>query len=574
MSKTQPKQQQADVVKIFGGPGTGKTTTMVGNTGLDDFQGMLHQLFEERPAGELMLIAYTRSAADEAKDRLYELTDLNKKTLDNRVTTIHSLTMSMNNVNPTHIVEIRNVPDKYNFCESVGLQYESNPDDDDIMEVPDDEGHIFFRILSWLRSNMKTLSNWEECPISHAWPRGEADLLQFASGWESYKDNKNIYEFDDVIRMSVNKEHTVDASELFVDEVQDLYPLQQAFLDNQMEAVDRVWLAGDDDQTIYEWAGANPDYFIDMETDPIDTTNGLWEDKTGYWADEGTYILDQSYRMPERVMRLSQTCIERVDARQEKEIKPYNQNGEIHHLQWPQPGQVADLINHDDTFILCRANFQCGNVGQTLIQEGIPFQDRFRTWRDSTVKIRDAILAMYNGDEYVDGDVAQQLVEDLQGSALERSVKWGNGFAGQDRVSTDELAGALKVGKPTSDYNVRRLTEMLDEQNYFQQQAIQHNITRGKGHLEPDGVTIETIHWSKGQEADTVILALNTTNAVMGETAPGVAGMPDAERRLYYVGMTRTENRLVLAEHLDNESPSFSAEELFGEEWQEDFEIQ
>jgi len=181
--KSEQNQYDTELVKIFGGPGTGKTTTMVGNTDIQDFTGILQRMFEERDPKEVMLIAYTRAAADEAKDRLTSLTDVTQSTADDRVTTIHSLAMRFNNLKPKDIVEIRWSNDEYDFCENVGMNYQldANEDDQDMMATPDDEGHVFFRINSWLKSKLMPPEEWQKCPLASAWSRpGE----EFVECWE------------------------------------------------------------------------------------------------------------------------------------------------------------------------------------------------------------------------------------------------------------------------------------------------------------------------------------------------------------------------------------------------------
>ena len=564
-------EHDTEVVKIFGGPGTGKTTTMVGNEDIEDFQGIGHRLFDENPE-DVMLIAYTSSAADEARDRLYKLTDANKATLKKKVRTIHSLVMGYNNAHPQKIVELRPQPDKSNFCEREGLEYDtSSSNDDDMMDVQDDdEGHIFFRMVGWLKSNMMDLQNWEDCPVATEWTRGD-EFIYLVNDWENYKQARDIYEFDDLIRESVNKGHTVDVSQLFVDEVQDLYPLQQAFLDNQFEVVDRIWLAGDDDQTIYEWAGARPEYFINMEPRVEELRDDLWDDKAGYWDDDGVYILDQSWRMPSEVLKLSQRCIEQVDDRQEKALKPHHDGGEVIPLRWSNPDQIIDLINPDDTIILFRANFQANAFGRELIEAGIPFTDRFKTWGDDLLNLRDAFAAIKNDSSNMTGGQAARLVKEVPDFMLSNPRKresLAKSYTSQPLVGVDEVVGEMNKSKPGTNHQLRRWLTEFENMNYFQQEAVKHNLLNDNEHMMPDGITLETIHWSKGREADTVILSLSTTGTVKQNM--GLDGdIPDAERRVMYVGMTRAENRLVLAEGMDENSPTFTMGQLFGEDWDE-----
>lgn len=565
---------EVEIIKIFGGPGTGKTTTLVGNTDIEDFKGILERMFEERHYKELMLIAYTRSAADEALGRLTQLTSLNKKKLDRRITTIHSLTMGMTGIKPQDIVEIAHTPYKYNFCKVFDIQYDRNSDEDDMMDVPDDAGHMFFQMNGWLKSNMMDASEWKECPIASEWDNDEHDFEEVNRRWRAYKSDKGIYEFDDVIQLAVERNMTVDAAELFVDELQDLYPLQQAFLDNQVKVVDRVWLAGDDDQCIYGWAGANPDYFIDMDCQVRDIDDELWEDKSGYWAEDGVYILEQSYRMPAEIMNLSQACIQQVHDRQEKKFKPHNDGGNVTRFVRPTVNQIEDVINYDDTFILCRSNFLCQSAGKMLINAGIPFEDRFRTWRESTLGIRDAMAAMYNRQPAVDGQAAHHVVSNLSESMKSTDMKYGDagtGFESRPFVDRQELENCIKTGRPKSRREMDEIIDDMDDINYFQKEGIINNVLEGKEDLQPEGITVETIHWSKGKEADTVILSLNTTGAVM-ENMGQDDRMPPAERRLYYVGMTRAENNLVLAEGLDFQADTFNVHDLFGEYWSKNYD--
>ena len=51
---------------------------------------------------------------------------------------------------------------------------------------------------------------------------------------------------------------------LIVDEAQDCTPLQWSVIYKLAENTDRIYLAGDDDQAIYQWNGADPKYFTTL----------------------------------------------------------------------------------------------------------------------------------------------------------------------------------------------------------------------------------------------------------------------------------------------------------------------
>jgi len=566
--------KDTEVVKIFGGPGTGKTTTMVGNTDINDFSGILQRMFEERNPEEVMLIAYTRAAADEAKSRLVSLTDVTNSKADERITTIHSMAMRFNNLKPQDIVEIRWSNDKYNFCDEVGLEFKINAGDDEgeMLSTPDDEGHLFFKILSWLKSKLESPADYKKCPLGSEWGRSDKEFVDLANKWEQYKSENGIWEFDDAILESVNNEDTVDAKYLFVDEVQDLYPLQQAFLDNQFGHVDRIFLAGDDDQTIYEWAGAKPEYFLEMEGNINEKMPELWDDKTGYWEDEGVYILDQSWRMPNDILELAKMTIDKVGERQEKQIKPHHEGGQFVPLLQPSPQEVINLINPDDTMILFRAKYQMSSFGQNLIKAGIPYTDRFKTWKEDVLKLRNGLAALKNGDRLMTGAQASRVIEELPPAALPTGTnkdRLVDRFAAESEVATANVVSSTRYDRPDSEHKLRRWCKefVTDDMNYYREMAVRNNLMMDNEHLSPHGVELETIHGSKGQEADTIILSTDSTQSVMDNMPDGT--MTDAERRLYYVGITRTENRLVMCQGLDDKSPEISLDTIFGEEWRE-----
>jgi len=68
---------------------------------------------------------------------------------------------------------------------------------------------------------------------------------------------------------------------MFVDEAQDLSPLQWAVVRKLCDHADKIYIAGDDDQAIYRWAGADVDYLISNSKNAI--------------------VLKQSYRIPKSI---------------------------------------------------------------------------------------------------------------------------------------------------------------------------------------------------------------------------------------------------------------------------------
>jgi superfamily I DNA/RNA helicase len=79
--------------------------------------------------------------------------------------------------------------------------------------------------------------------------------------------------------------------------------------ERMIEKADETYIAGDDDQAIFRWAGADVDHFIGLDGD--------------------VRILDQSYRIPSIVHDLYFDIIRSVSRRREKRFKPAAHEGSI-----------------------------------------------------------------------------------------------------------------------------------------------------------------------------------------------------------------------------------------------------
>ena len=86
--------------KIFGPPGTGKTTTLLNMVDNALAEGIAPQ--------EIAFFAFTRKAANEAKERASARFDLNPKTDLYFFRTIHSLAFRLLNIKPENLMQEKN----------------------------------------------------------------------------------------------------------------------------------------------------------------------------------------------------------------------------------------------------------------------------------------------------------------------------------------------------------------------------------------------------------------------------------------------------------------------------------
>jgi hypothetical protein len=109
--------------------------------------------------------------------------------------------------------------------------------------------------------------------------------------------------------------------------------------------------------------------------------------------------------------------------------------------------------------------------------------------------------------------------------------------------------------------------EYDDGLNYYQCKAVRRNIVEGLEDLHPGRIKMGTIHSSKGKEAETVILATDTTQTIVENMETELLYdedkyMTDGERRVYYVGMSRASEKLVLCEGLAGEDMNIPIQTL------------
>lgn len=429
------KPENPTVYKVIGAPGTGKTTRVVGNPELD-LDGLFIENLEDYDIDEQMIVTYTNSGVDEAADRLKRMLNgkggrpkYPKYKIEERVTTIHSQCYHTLDIDQEQVVDYWK---KKKFCDKYDLKFSGTDDEDDIMAADTDAGNALFNIYGWLKSNMIPLEEHEKCPAP--WEHSQ-DPQWLMEEWEAYKAENNYIGFSDMIervvelgydqlsnlgwgklfpqgggdememfeqaRLDTQREPElirgkgafVDTRVLYVDEVQDLTPLQWAWYLLQKLVAEEVYIGGDDDQTIYGWAGANPNFMLDEEGD--------------------FEVLETTYRIPREIWEECNGVIHQVDKRQEKEVEPNGDGGEVVHMHNPSARQVLQYAQEGTVMILLRARYHIDEFTDKLHSHGIPYDNMstFDTWNDDIVKMRDALAKVDNGDESIKGDELSILME-------------------------------------------------------------------------------------------------------------------------------------------------------------------
>ena len=297
---------------------------------------------------------------------------------------------------------------------------------------------------------------------------------------------------------------------MFVDEAQDLSPLQWAVVRKLAERADKIYVAGDDDQAIYRWAGADVDYLIDNSTDAM--------------------VLKQSYRVPSSVHKVASQCIGQVGSRIYKEWKPRKEEGMV---RW-EP--TIELINMDqgEWLVLARTNYLLEDVDEYCRNEGWFFEVKGRP-SISEAKVRAVIYweRLLKGETVTLAECANI----LKYVKVQTPKKL-------DLLDTDLILQYEDLKSHFPDLPEGRWYDVFTLLSAKEISYVRAMLRRGEKITKQPRIKLSTIHAAKGGESTNVVLLTDITARVYKNYQKN----PDEENRVFYVGITRSKENLYLIE--------------------------
>ena len=487
---------------ILGPPGTGKTEYLL--------RRVEEELANDIQPQEIGYFSYTKKAAREARDRaLVKFPHLDKKHFK-YFRTLHSLAFQELGLSTKDVMRDVNYKE---LSQILGIKLKNtNSRSNDGLAIQDEP---YSQIIDLAR--VRNVSLREQFNISGHLDGGWLKLKYIADGIEEYKKERNLFEFTDMIVKFNNQEICPELKVLIIDEAQDLAPIQWTMAKKLIAYAGKTYVAGDDDQSIYRWAGVDPDDLINLDGD--------------------RYILDQSWRVPRKIHDAATTLIKRVKNRipkiwnsksDEGVIKyhstPFDTN--LHEGQWLVLGRDRYTLDRVENEMKARGFF----FSRLYNGESVPSVSRKRlnainAWTDLTMR-----------DKEIELDRVRTIYHYLE---VNKQVK--HGFKTMPNASDDilytydmlEKDFGLLVPKDKIWHKV--LDFPLSEKVYI------ISLLRRKENLNrAPRITLSTIHGSKGGEADNVML-LTELPRVIDEN---YFENKDDERRVFYVGMTRAKKEL------------------------------
>lgn len=322
--------------RIFGPPGTGKTTTLL---------NMVDKALENGTAPmSVAFLAFTKKAATEAKERAAARFKLDPQKDLFYFRTLHSFALTLSDIRPEQVMQ----PENYReLSQAIGVTLHSNKvtDIDDYLDDVTKNHDPIVGLINLARIKKTDLrSEYNKSTIEEDW-----NTVNFvAKSLHGYKEANGLYDFTDMLQNFVDHGHRFcpPFNLCFLDEAQDLSPLQWDIAHLIEEKCTRMYCAGDDDQAIYRWAGADVDHFINLDG-PSET-------------------LSKSYRIPSSVHQIAERISKRIHRRYPKKYEPREEIGKYSRI-----ADVAELdMSRDSWLVLAQAGYQLQPVAADLRSNG------------------------------------------------------------------------------------------------------------------------------------------------------------------------------------------------------------
>ncbi|MDE6888076.1 MAG: ATP-dependent helicase [Eubacterium sp.] len=567
---------------VLAGPGSGKTAVITKRA---------EYLITECgvPPQRILVVTFTKAAAGEMRTRFEQMTS--KKYPGISFGTFHAVFFTIlkyaYHYNASSIIQEEV---KYQFLREIIARNQIECEDES-------------EFVSNLISEISALKNSGTAAENYYPMHCGKEVFQLLhSEYARYMREHHLIDFDDILvytkelleqRTDIRGAWQQKFQYIMVDEFQDINRLQYETVRLLCGDAANLFVVGDDDQSIYRFRGSKPELMLNFPKD---------------YPSAQVVRLSVNYRCPKEVVDRAGRLIRHNKQRFDKQIVSAGADGKAFFLAQfetvkEENQSVIDLIRmqaergvrYGQMAVLYRTNTQPGPLIAKLMEYNLPFRTKERIpnlydhWIAQDIKTyfslalgsrqrRELLRIMNRPNRYISreslqtGEVSfddwqefyseqtwiaeriEQLAYDLQVLSritpyaavnyIRKSIGYDaylSEYARRRQLPANELFETMdELLESTRDY--KRLDDWLEFTEEYTEKLKQEQ----RRQPDTDSISVLTLHGSKGLEYDLVIIPDVNEGLIPYKKAVLDAELEE-ERRMLYVGMTRTRQALFLS---------------------------
>ena len=550
-------------------PGAGKTTMLLER---------INNLSKSIPQNKILTLTFSRTQAIDMKNRF--------GSDDTNIMTIHAFCyLIIRNYLKKFHRELRLLEstDAYNKYDLVRRIYQ----DINNKKVSREDVLTFFTETSYMKNAMLDESYLQKVRIKN--------IEKVYEVYEDFKKSNNYIDFDDmqIIALGLLDENPrllksiQNKYQYFqLDEGQDTSLLQFEILNRIVSLNNNLMVVADDDQSIYSFRAANPDYLLNFKD---------------YYPGAEIFIMNENHRSSKNIARLAGEFIKDNNFRYKKNLISKKEEGERVLIKTLKDSyDQYDFIKKNIDFsksnsILFRNNISAINLVTFLLEDGIDFaiNDDFLDFFKSQI-IDDFFDIIKFSDDFTNVEAFENIyykirtflkkteVEKLRTKPINQDIfDFFYEILDYDRknslydiekklIHIRKLPLSRKISyiykylgyKEYSSLKANKFSEEVINKDLFVESLV--NFTKDINSIEEfdrkilklkkkirlmpqTNLVLQTIHRSKGLEYDRVfIVDMNKNEFPIIDYEQNPEKSLEEERRVFYVGMTRAKEKLFI----------------------------
>ena len=356
---------------------------------------------------------------------------------------------------------------------------------------------------------------------------------QLAQDLKTFKKETKMVEFSDMISLFIGQDKMKDPSSqisdieaVFLDEAQDLSPAQWDMFFYIEKHCKRSYIAGDDDQTIYTFQGADPKIFMELGTKNL---------PEGWKAIKDEQV--KSRRVPRKIYAKALEVLSQISKRLPKNWEPRDAEGEVIENYY-----LEDIdFTEGNWMLLAQTNDLLSEIGKHFYDLGLRFSGKVNKKLPNKILEGYRVWTNLNNGGTVPSEDAKIVYEEFLNYHA-KHVSWGYSSGNSlDKVETVNLKDLQKNHGLLVTGSWEQL-HIADETKDY----IKLLLNKGDTLLKDSRIKLLTLHGSKGKECDNVVLCLDYGTETQIKPYLEACRDPDSQHRLIFVGITRAKQRLYI----------------------------